>query len=120
MGRDLKYPEEWCLEYQSNAVDLLKRVNNLLEALQWPSIQVSSGWRPLAVNMRSGGAKRSLHMVGKAVDLVDSGSLKAKILQNSHFLLDYGLWMEDAASTPTWCHLDTGIRSDRLVRTFKP
>lgn len=120
MGRDKLYPEEWTLDVQSQALDLIKRVNNLLEALKFGPVKVSSGWRPLAVNLRAGGAKRSLHMSGKAVDLVDHGPLKQLILDNSHLLLDFGLWMEDSKSTPTWCHLDTGVRDSRFVRVFKP
>lgn len=120
MGREKEYKDDYSLEVKGNALDLIKRVNNLLEALQIDAVKVTSGWRPLAINMRAGGAKRSLHMIGKAVDLADNGPLKTKILQNSHLLLDYGLWMEHQDSTPTWCHLDTGIRSSRLVRVFRP
>lgn len=122
MGRDIEYRDEWTLERKSNAIDLIKRVNNLLIALQIPSVEVSSGWRPLAVNMRAGGAKRSLHMSGKAVDLRDPrpGHLKTLIAQNPTVLLDYGLWMEDPEATPTWCHLDTGIRATRTPRIFRP
>lgn len=123
MGRDKLYPEEWALDYQSNALDLIKRVNNLFNALKLEMVAVTSGWRPLAVNRRSGGVKRSLHMIGKAVDLLDpglQGPIETAILTCPHLLLDFGLWMEDPLSTPGWIHLDTGIRSDRLIRTFKP
>ncbi len=122
MGRRELYPDEWNIEYEANAGDLIKRVNNLLTAISVDEVQVSSGWRPLAVNMRAGGAKRSLHMVCKAVDLVDTnGSLKATISRHPELLRDFGLWMEDPASTPNWCHLDTSMnRQDRPVRIFKP
>lgn len=121
MGRDKLYPEDYNLEVQGNAEDLIKRVNNLLIALRIDSVKVSSGFRPLMVNQRAGGAKRSLHMVGKAVDLADPHQeLSQKILKCTSLLLDYGLWLEDPASTPVWCHLDTGIRDSRLVRVFKP
>lgn len=123
MGRDKTHKDEYTLEIQSNALDLIKRVNNLFNALQVPVSQVTSGWRPLSVNLRSGGAKRSLHLVGKAVDLSDPGcpgEIEKKIMQNSHLLLDFGLWMEAAEATPQWIHLDTGIRDSRFVRIFKP
>jgi len=122
MGRDKLYPEEWTLERKSNAIDLIKRVNNLLIALKIDSVKVSSGWRPLAINTRAGGSKRSLHMSGKAVDLVDfkPPQLKTIIVNNPQGLLEYGLWMEDPVSTPTWVHLDTGIRPVRTPRIFKP
>lgn len=121
MGRNKTYPEDYTLEIQCSAQDLIKRVNNLLIALRIDSVTVSSGWRPLMVNQRAGGAKRSLHMIGKAVDLADPHQeLSRCIREHSSLLLDYGLWLEDPAATPVWCHLDTGIRDSRLVRVFKP
>lgn len=121
MGRAILYPTDWTLEIQLNAQDLIKRVNNLFNALKLPVPAVTSGWRPLAINVKASGAKRSLHMIGKAVDLSDSnGSLKCSIKEQHGFLLDYGLWMENPDSTPGWCHLDTGIRDSRLIRIFKP
>lgn len=123
MGRDVLYPEAYTLDVESNAIDLIKRVNNLFNALQIDVPAVTSGFRPLAINMRVGGAKRSLHMSGKAVDLSDPGQpgeIEQLILANSHLLLDFGLWMEDPASTPNWIHLDSGIRDSRFVRVFKP
>lgn len=121
MGRDKLYPEELTLDIKSNAKDLVLRVNNLLHALAFPYPGLSSGWRPLAVNIKAGGAKRSLHMLGKAVDLKDpTGKLKEAVLKQPQLLLEYGLWMEDGLSTPTWCHLDTGVRSHRPLRVFKP
>jgi len=121
MGRDKVYPEEFNLEKKMAALDLIKRVNNLLKALRIDCPAVTSGWRPLAVNLRAGGTKRSLHMTCRAVDLADStGSFKAKILTEPEHLLDFGLWLEHPDSTPGWAHLDTGIRDHRLVRVFKP
>lgn len=121
MGRDKAYADEFNIELKSNAIDLIKRVNNLLNALQIDCPAVTSGWRPLAVNLRSGGAKRSLHMVCKAVDLEDKdGSLKSAVLKHPDLLLEFGLWMEHPDSTLSWCHLDTGLRSHRPIRVFKP
>jgi len=60
-------------------------------------------------------------MSGKAIDLEDKdGSIKALIQANPELLRNFGLFMEDAASTPTWCHIDCVIRADRPSRTFKP
>lgn len=115
--------EELTLDVRSNLVDLVKRINNLFNALQIPTPRVTSGFRPLSVNQRSGGAKRSLHMVGKAVDLLDPGlpgEIEKKILISPNLLLEFGLWMEDQNSTPGWLHLDSGLRDHRLLRTFKP
>lgn len=121
-----RYPErlnseELTLDVKSNLIDLAKRVNNLLHALKIDKIAVTSGFRPSTVNAKIGGAKKSLHMMGKACDLADKdGKLKETIVHNSHLLLEYGLWMENGKSTIGWCHLDTGIRSFRPVRVFNP
>jgi uncharacterized protein YcbK (DUF882 family) len=121
MGRRKLYPDEYDIEIESSAKDLIKRVNNLLNALGIDQVGVTSGWRPKQINAKASGAKKSLHMVGKAVDLSDKdGKLKSLIEKNSELLIDFGLWMESPDSTPTWCHLDTGIRSVRAVRIFKP
>lgn len=122
MNRDILYPEEWTLEVNGNALDLIKRVNNLFIALKIPVPPVTSGFRPWAINAKVGGAKRSLHAIGKAVDLSDPGNHIGKdIIQNhSHLLLDYGIWLENPEKTPNWLHADTGIRSDRLIRVFNP
>lgn len=121
MGRDTVYSADFTLEVKTNALDLIKRVNNLFTALQLEVPAVTSGWRPLAVNMRAGGAKRSLHMTGRAVDLRDkTGDVKAAVMARPQFLLDYGLWMEHPDNTVGWAHFDTGVRTARLVRIFKP
>lgn len=121
MGRDKQYPEEYTLDIKTNAEALVLRVNNLLKDLNWGEVKVTSGWRPLAVNLKSSGAKRSLHMVGQAVDLGDAdGSLKKAILDKPYLLLDYGLWLENPKNCPGWAHLDSGIRPSRLIRVFNP
>lgn len=121
MGRDKLYPEEWNLDLRSNAEDLIRRVNNLLIALKIDDCKVTSGWRPSAINSRAQGAKRSLHMTCRAVDLADSNqSLTKGILQEPQLLLEYGLWLESPDVTHGWVHLDTGVRSERLIRVFKP
>lgn len=122
MGRDKLYPDEWNIDLKSNAVDLIKRVNNLLEALSWDQIIVSSGWRPLAVNQRASGAKRSLHMIGKAVDLADkSGLLDQIISEHPEYLIEFGLWLEDPKFTPGWTHLDCSVdRTHRPIKIFIP
>lgn len=121
-----KYPErakskELTSEVRENLKTLSGKVNALLSDLKQNS-KVSSGFRPSAVNTATpGSAKKSLHMIGKAVDLVDADGLLKGLIQNAPGLLSkYGLWMEDEASTPGWCHLDFGTRPDRPVRIFKP
>lgn len=121
MGRDKTHPKDFTIEIKTQGEDLVRRVNNLFTALQLRVPPVTSGWRPLEINMRAGGAKRSLHMQCKAVDLSDpKGEVKKAIMKKTELLLDFGLWLESPDSTPTWVHLDTGIRSARLVQVFKP
>lgn len=122
MGRDKLYPDEWNSEFEANALVLIRQVNSLLEALSWGPISVSSGWRPLAINTQASGAKRSLHLIGKAVDIVDKeAALKRAILERTELLKDFALWLEHPDSTPGWAHLDTcTTRTDRPIRIFKP
>lgn len=121
MGRDKAYPDEWNFDLECNARSLIRRVNNLLHAISVDRVEVSSGWRPDAINMAASGAKRSLHKMCKAVDLVDKNSmLKNTVMRHTDLLLDFGLWMEHPESSPTWIHLDVGIRSARAVQIFRP
>jgi hypothetical protein len=109
-------------EVKDNAVILLNKVNQLLEELKITKVTVSSGFRPSAVNAATkGSAKKSLHMTGMAVDLADpKNEIGRLILTRPDLLKKYGLWLEDIASTPTWCHLDCSTaRKDRDLRVFK-
>lgn len=83
------------------------------------AISVSSGARCPARNKKIGGAKRSLHLTGRAVDLVRTPELLAFLLPR---LEQYGLWMEDpkyTAGQPGWLHLDIGPRAP-TKRVFVP
>ncbi len=121
-----KYPEriqheECTKDVKDNAIILLNKVNQLLEELGVKKAVVTSGFRPAAVNANiKGAAKKSLHMLGKAVDIADVGNkLAHQILARPDLLEKYELWMEDPSCTPTWCHLDCGTRKDRPLRVFK-
>jgi hypothetical protein len=119
--RRQKYREEYTTEIRDNATKLLEKVNALLLDLGIMSCLVSSGWRPSAVNKAAGGAKRSLHMRGMAIDLRDGdGGLDRKIEEKPELLQKHGLWLESPDHTPGWCHLDMGTRWERPVRIFKP
>lgn len=126
MGRDIKYPREYTPTIKTNANDLLKRVNDLLNELEIEKAVVTSGWRPAAVNRAAGGARKSSHMVGKAVDILDDTeqSLANKILSRPELLKKYDLWIEDPNYTigkrTNWVHLDTKQRSKRVVNKFIP
>jgi len=118
--------EELSGQLMTNALALIEAVNGLLRDLGVQSITVSSGYRTATANIASGGAKRSLHMDCRAVDLLDDKSQTlAKLVQSRPDLLaKYGLWLEDPAFTKgkftNWLHIDTGNRKDRPSRTFKP
>lgn len=105
-----------------NATDLLVRVNSLLDAVNWFGvITISSGYRSPAHNKKIGGARKSLHMEARAVDIADpTHALYLRILDNPWALSRFGLWMEDGSVAKTWVHLDTGTRRDRTLRVFKP
>lgn len=122
----IRHPE-YTEEVVSNARALLDKVNGLLTEIGVTSVKVSSGFRPSSVNAGiSNAAKRSYHMLGRAVDLLDDGNqnLARKISTRPDLLKKYGLWLEDPASTigknTNWCHLDDGNRQDRPSRIFKP
>lgn len=127
MGREKTYPSELTQDIVNNINELLDKVNCLLFELKVEKASVSSGWRPAAVNAATAGsAKKSLHMTGKAVDILDSSDQKLAhlILSKPELLKTYGLWIEDPTSTKgkntNWVHLDTGVRTDRSLRMFKP
>ena len=110
-------------EIRTNASILCHRVAGLLIDIGSRSIAVSSGWRPSAINkMITGAAKKSYHMSGKAIDLVDTREqeLARKIESRPDLLDKHQLWMEDRSATPGWTHLDIGERSPRKIRIFKP
>lgn len=120
-GRDVTFCAELTHAIRSNAIELLRRVNALLYALHVANVTVSSGWRPKEVNDMYGGAPRSYHISGQAVDIADHDKRLAKELADRTWLLkEHDLWMEDPKATATWIHLDTGIRPERDVRIFKP
>jgi hypothetical protein len=108
---------------RSNIKDLVDRVNALLVDLAIESASISSGFRPSSVNAKiKNAAKKSLHMIGRALDLVDrDGSIARRIQNDPSILKKHGLWLEDPEFTKGWCHLDTSItRLDRPIRIFKP
>src|SRR5205809_1086127 len=96
-------------------------INAFLEEL-FPGVDfdMSSGWRPQQINIKvDGAAKNSLHMLAKAGDLHDREQfLKKNLLPltnpaHAELLRKYSLFMEHPDYTPTWCHLDWGLRVDR-------
>lgn len=123
-----KYPnrekdKECTDQVRANASHLIIAVNSLLEDLGIDTVSVSSGFRTQAVNASlSNSAKKSLHCLGMAVDLVDhDGELAKSILKRPELLVVYNLWMEDTKSTQGWVHMDQGTRKPRVgPRVFIP
>lgn len=118
MGRDAQYP--LTQEMEANLAKLLVAINKVRTEYGKPMF-VSSGYRPAAINANvPGAAKKSNHMVCLAVDIRDvDGKMKSWCLANLDKLALYGLWMEDAGSTPTWCHLQC-VPPRSGNRVFKP
>ena len=127
MGRDEQYKDQLTDELKVNTKALLEQVNAFLTELGITEAKVTSGWRPAAVNANvANSAKKSLHQVCKAVDILDDKdqTLANLILSKPDLLVKYSLWMEDKDSTKgkwtNWVHLDMGVRSARPLRVFKP
>lgn len=99
--------------------DLLRRMDKIRAA--WgKSMTVSSGYRPEAVNASIGGAKKSNHMICKAVDIADpKGELGAWCLKNLKLLEEAGLYIENPAKTTTWVHFQS-VPPKSGKRVFDP
>lgn len=63
-------------------------------------------------NAAIGGAPNSAHLYGLAADIADpTGRLKSWVATK---LVDFGLWMELPARTPTWAHLQVRPADERI------
>lgn len=125
--RRKQFKKEFKQEIQDNAKKLLDKVNALLADLGVEAGDVTSGWRPASMNGAvTNAAKKSYHMLGMAVDLLDNDKqdLGKLIASRPDLLKKYDLWLEDLGSTigknTNWVHLDVGTRQDRPSRIFKP
>lgn len=113
MGRDETHAHELTDEIRANAERTLAIINPLLEMFFQanPSAAhrfVQSGWRPASINAAAGGAARSCHLTGEAVDLSDRDRELARwLVQRPDVLESAGLWMERPESTASWAHLQT-------------
>jgi hypothetical protein len=114
-GRERQHPLDEALE--ANLKALLIALNKFRYIYGTP-MRVTSGYRPAAINLAIGGSKKSAHMSCQAADFADAdGKLKMFCLQNVKVLEDCGLYVEDPASTPTWCHMQIRPTKNRI---FKP
>jgi hypothetical protein len=117
MGRDRTYAAQLTAAIRVDAEETVHRANLLLARFAQSNPDnrsargVSSGWRPPEVNAATAGAaKKSNHMLGRAVDLADAdGALDAWLMTppGQTALADIGLWLEHPSSTPRWCHVQT-------------
>lgn len=102
-----------------NLNDLIKRVNAL--GYQ-PPMRCSSGYRDPKHNEKIGGAPRSAHVLGMAMDIADpTGGLKRYLMAHQELLEKNGLRMEHpldtGGMTGGWCHLDTRpVKNRRIFR----
>lgn len=124
-GRHLTYSKEYTAEVAANLGKLVTAVNGLLEGLEWEwNIGVSSGWRPVSINKKVGGAPKSAHIKGLAVDIFDFPPklLTQKLLspEGDKQLKKWGLWLEHPKFTSTWVHLDLISRGKRDKNIFIP
>jgi uncharacterized protein YcbK (DUF882 family) len=129
---DMRHPDRFnsaSSEVLNNATLLAEKLNLLLSEIEYDGpLLIVSGYRPPEVNAKVGGAKRSAHMTGEAVDLLDDKyqSLYHAIYAegNGELLRKHGLFMENGAYTKgqntNWVHIDMKPRKDRKDRTFIP
>jgi len=120
MGRDVRFAAELTPEIETNAAETIRRVNLLLDraALDgvYPGIdprtgtEVSSGWRPAAINEHTkNAASGSKHLTARAEDVRDTQqrSLARWCVSHQDVLAEIGLWIEDPQWCPTWVHFQT-------------
>lgn len=106
-GRDVEFKSQLTAEIKANAEITIERANALLVRAGLESRDATSGWRPAAVNAATAGAaKKSNHLMGRAVDIADPDKkLQQWCLVNLKVLEELGLWMEHPRDTPTWTHV---------------
>lgn len=116
-GRDVLFASQLTTEIRGNAAQAIALVNQLLTRSGFTALDASSGWRPASVNSAAGGAAKSKHLSGQAIDVRDVDKLFQNwCMANLDVLEELGLWMEHPRDTPTWCHLQTvPPRSGRRV-----
>jgi len=122
---------DWTPDKQTNAQELLRRVNGLLKEyeIQGGILQINQktrsqvsgetygGFRPLSCPI---GASKSSHKLGMAVDVYDPMNLlDVWIDKNPKVLDEFDLYREHPSATQHWCHL--GSKAPKSgKRTFFP
>jgi len=120
MKRDRLFAADLTAEIVTNAAILIDRVHKLLKVFG-EERDITSGWRPPAVNGNTpGAALKSKHMTGQAVDLSDpDGDLDEWCLEHQDMLELHQLWLEHPSATKGWVHLQS-IPPKSNKRVFYP
>jgi len=119
MGRREQYPLAISPDIERNAAVTVELANRLLEHASNHGVtmdrhpvnksQVSSGWRPPALNANTpNAAPNSKHMTGQALDIYDpDGDLDAWLMttEGQAALTSIGIWIEHPSATKGWCHI---------------
>jgi hypothetical protein len=113
--REIEYPLS--PEFKENMKALLDKLD--VVRVDWGRpLLISSGYRPGRYNQVVGGAKNSAHLSCEAVDVLDRTGDLADFLTEDR-LIAYGLYLENPARTPGWCHLQTRATKSG-ARIFNP
>jgi uncharacterized protein YcbK (DUF882 family) len=100
--------------------DFINKIQMIREKYGKP-MSISSGYRCQKHNAKIGGAKASMHMSGKSIDIADfRQELQKWVLANTDFIKSLGLQCEDFKFTKTWCHFDNKQRDLGDTIFFKP
>lgn len=114
----------------TNAFELLRRVNGLLEYLEWPFPEDPDTGTPISgsrggngdggfrLKTSTTGAPNSPHKLACAIDLYDPEDLLDDMITDE-LLAKFDLYREHSANTPGWCHLQC-IPPKSGRRTFRP
>jgi hypothetical protein len=123
-GLHLKYPLDYNPKVRANAEVLLKYVNDINDTLKLGIKEVRSGFRPPVYNKKVGGANRSKHITGEAIDVPDPHQELAKILTDD-ILEEFNLYIEHPDYTKGknknggWIHFQA-VPPKSGTRRFKP
>lgn len=98
-------------KHSYNIINLAKAIQPIREKIGKPMI-VTSGYRPDPYNRRAGGASRSQHKYGKAVDLNVRGlrDLGMNHRQLAKYIYEDLNFQGGVGGYSTWIHLDIGTR----------
>jgi uncharacterized protein YcbK (DUF882 family) len=116
-SKSVPYPPEWI---QDRLMPLIGILEQLRVALGGAAIRINSAYRSPKYNAAIGGASRSQHKEGRAVDIVVKGHSPAQVRTMIRKLHDAGKIRVGAVGIyPTFVHLDTRPSHDGKIAIFK-